>query len=544
MSARTTITSGRAARRAALFRARADGRRVCNGATDNAAGVAAALAIGEALRTLPKPPRRSVVLALWDAEEDGLLGSLYYVDHPWCRCADGRLRELRHPRRRPAAGPARLQLRRRQRDRRRGAAQASSTRAAAGPDLDVRKFSYIFGQSRSDYNNFVARRRPDGVLLRLDRPLLPHHRRRRRRGELRQARQQSAVAFRTVVALAEASGAAGLRPPNPAVAVFDDAVSLQQCWPPQCRPTCRPLRARRPGADQSDQGSAVDQIVADGPAQFDAATSTPSSGCGGADRPAHRDGLPRVLIVECPEGGSSVAAKAARAAGRTTRNDWPRRPCASLRDLQSSSQIRFAVSPALRVLLDQERAAELAGPSVVCQALQVKGSPPWRDTAVPTFGAPLRKKASARAGGVDDRVARRVGGGGAVGVASPGSSWTKLCWQSSCMAPAGRGVAEAGGDGDRQAGAAGAVAVLDHQRVDRRAAVAVDEAGARVDAHAEGAELAAEDRRGVVDRARRPDTARRRRASMCPPTRSSDPSQRAERRPRCRAPRRRTSRRR
>jgi Zn-dependent M28 family amino/carboxypeptidase len=27
-------------------------------------------------------PRRSVVLALWDAEEDGLLGSRYYVDHP------------------------------------------------------------------------------------------------------------------------------------------------------------------------------------------------------------------------------------------------------------------------------------------------------------------------------------------------------------------------------------------------------------------------------------------------------------------------------
>ena len=40
------------------------------------------LAIGEALRSLPTPPRRSVVLALWDAEEDGLLGSLYYVNHP------------------------------------------------------------------------------------------------------------------------------------------------------------------------------------------------------------------------------------------------------------------------------------------------------------------------------------------------------------------------------------------------------------------------------------------------------------------------------
>src|SRR5262249_39157566 len=55
---------------------------VCNGATDNAAGVSAVLAIGRALATAPRPPRRSVALALWDGEEDGLLGSLYYVNHP------------------------------------------------------------------------------------------------------------------------------------------------------------------------------------------------------------------------------------------------------------------------------------------------------------------------------------------------------------------------------------------------------------------------------------------------------------------------------
>ena len=40
------------------------------------------LAIGTRVRRLAEAPRRSVVLALWDAEEDGLLGSLYYVDHP------------------------------------------------------------------------------------------------------------------------------------------------------------------------------------------------------------------------------------------------------------------------------------------------------------------------------------------------------------------------------------------------------------------------------------------------------------------------------
>src|SRR5262245_54518399 len=58
------------------------GGEVCHGATDNAAGVAAVLAIGRAIRKLPTPPRRSVVLALWDSEEDGLLGSLYYTANP------------------------------------------------------------------------------------------------------------------------------------------------------------------------------------------------------------------------------------------------------------------------------------------------------------------------------------------------------------------------------------------------------------------------------------------------------------------------------
>ena len=46
---------------------------ICNGATDNATGVAAAIT---AARTVAAAgPRRTVVLALWDAEEDGLLGS-------------------------------------------------------------------------------------------------------------------------------------------------------------------------------------------------------------------------------------------------------------------------------------------------------------------------------------------------------------------------------------------------------------------------------------------------------------------------------------
>ena len=53
-----------------------------NGALDNAAGVAQLLAIGKALRALPERPRRSVLLLLVAAEEQGLLGSEYYASHP------------------------------------------------------------------------------------------------------------------------------------------------------------------------------------------------------------------------------------------------------------------------------------------------------------------------------------------------------------------------------------------------------------------------------------------------------------------------------
>jgi len=55
---------------------------VFNGATDNAAGVAAVLEVGRAIARLPRAPRRSVILALWDAEEDGLVGSNAWVAAP------------------------------------------------------------------------------------------------------------------------------------------------------------------------------------------------------------------------------------------------------------------------------------------------------------------------------------------------------------------------------------------------------------------------------------------------------------------------------
>jgi len=55
---------------------------IYNGAKDNAAGVAQVLAIAKAIKALPEAPRRSILVALVGAEEQGLLGSQWYAANP------------------------------------------------------------------------------------------------------------------------------------------------------------------------------------------------------------------------------------------------------------------------------------------------------------------------------------------------------------------------------------------------------------------------------------------------------------------------------
>jgi Zn-dependent M28 family amino/carboxypeptidase len=59
-----------------------EGDKIYNGAMDNASGVAQILAMGKAFKALPTPPRRSIMLLFVAAEEQGLLGSRYYAEHP------------------------------------------------------------------------------------------------------------------------------------------------------------------------------------------------------------------------------------------------------------------------------------------------------------------------------------------------------------------------------------------------------------------------------------------------------------------------------
>ncbi|MBC7854558.1 MAG: M20/M25/M40 family metallo-hydrolase [Pirellulaceae bacterium] len=53
-----------------------------NGADDNASGVSGLLEIIDAIKRLPTAPKRSILFALWDAEEVGLIGSRHWISRP------------------------------------------------------------------------------------------------------------------------------------------------------------------------------------------------------------------------------------------------------------------------------------------------------------------------------------------------------------------------------------------------------------------------------------------------------------------------------
>ncbi len=58
-----------------------DGDNICNGASDNASGVAGLVALAEA-QVKAGPAKRSIAFLAVTAEESGLLGSRYYAEHP------------------------------------------------------------------------------------------------------------------------------------------------------------------------------------------------------------------------------------------------------------------------------------------------------------------------------------------------------------------------------------------------------------------------------------------------------------------------------
>ncbi len=243
------------------------GGEVCHGATDNAAGVAAVLAIGRAIRKLPTPPRRSVVLALWDSEEDGLLGSLYYITHPLAPLGQTRgyvnfdilgqnlvpsLRETSFAIGAETGGPA---------------LQSFVENAVATEGLQTELLSYIFGQLRSDYVHFVNAGVPTVFFSDATGPCYHTIGDTPKILNTRKLKAQSRIGYRITVALAEGATTPAFQPPNPGLAVYADAVALQGVVArarddlPMFAPT---QQAILQGVDAS-----LTQIVADGPALFD-----------------------------------------------------------------------------------------------------------------------------------------------------------------------------------------------------------------------------------------------------------------------------------
>jgi hypothetical protein len=128
---------------------------ICNGATDNATGVAVAVGAARAIAAAGTP-RRSVLIALWDAEEDGLVGSAAYLAAPPVPPAatiayinfDNQgsnllpsIADFTVMVGAESGGPALVD------------AAAAATAASTLTTIDL---SVVFGQGRSDHANFVA----------------------------------------------------------------------------------------------------------------------------------------------------------------------------------------------------------------------------------------------------------------------------------------------------------------------------------------------------------------------------------------------------
>lgn len=64
------------------------GANIYHGASDNAAGTAGVLELARAFKTMHPAPRRSILFLWPTAEEKGLLGARYYVEHPLYPLAD------------------------------------------------------------------------------------------------------------------------------------------------------------------------------------------------------------------------------------------------------------------------------------------------------------------------------------------------------------------------------------------------------------------------------------------------------------------------
>jgi hypothetical protein len=201
---------------------------ICNGATDNAAGTAAVLAVGKAIAKLRPPPRRSVVLALWDAEEDGLEGSEYYVQEapllPLEQTVAYVNLDLLGATLLPSLASNSFAIA----SETGGSALRDIVDAAANahPEVNLTPLSEVFGQGRSDYRPFALAGVP--TVFFGDGSSACYHTAgdEASRVDWKKLAAQSAIAFRTAVGLTEAAAAPPFVAPL-ALPVYADALALR-----------------------------------------------------------------------------------------------------------------------------------------------------------------------------------------------------------------------------------------------------------------------------------------------------------------------------
>lgn len=237
---------------------------ICNGATDNATGVGIVLRVARDLAA--NPGRRSVVVAFWDGEEDGLLGSRHFVANPLVPLASiqayvnydiqgaNLLPNLRTSTFALGAETG-------------GAAFTAAVARARGDQaaLQTTMLSSIFGQGRSDHVAFLAAQIPSIFYSDSTGPCYHTAQDDDSIVDFDKLRQQASMAQRLVRDLASTATPPDFVSGLP-LATYDDAVALQvigdRAWVD---------RARFSAADQERMALArtnIQRIVGEGRAAF------------------------------------------------------------------------------------------------------------------------------------------------------------------------------------------------------------------------------------------------------------------------------------
>jgi hypothetical protein len=196
------------------------GGEVCNGAADNASGVAATLAIAKAAKKLG--PRRSLILAFWDAEEDELNGSKYYRLHPLVPHAAvvGYINfDIQGADLLPSLKDVSFAVGTETGGSPFGAMVDAAVQAEG---LDTQLLSYLFGQLRSDYVHLVGAGIPTVFFTDANNGCYHTVNDDVKYIDWKKLKRQTHIGFRTAMALAETDTPPVFAGPNPNGASFSD----------------------------------------------------------------------------------------------------------------------------------------------------------------------------------------------------------------------------------------------------------------------------------------------------------------------------------